>query len=44
MSAYIASTPVTASTTAASGKNAVEKWLKKKSSAYVGESASRIFG
>ena len=33
MSAYSASAPVTASTTAASAKNAIEKWSKKKSSA-----------
>ena len=44
MSAYSASAPVTASTTAASAKNAIEKWPKKKSSAYVGDSALRISG
>ena len=44
MSAYSASAPVIASTTAASEKNAIEKWPPRKPSAYVGESAFRISG
>ena len=35
---------MTASTTAASAKNAIEKWLKKNSIAYVGDNAFRISG
>ena len=44
MSAYSASAPVTASTTAASEKNAIAKWPTKNPTAYVGDSASRIAG
>ena len=43
-SAYSASAPVIASTTAASEKNAIEKWPDRKPRAYVGESAFRIAG
>ena len=44
MSAYSASAPVTASTIAASAKNAMPKWPTRKPSAYVGDSALRICG
>ena len=44
MSAYSASAPVTARTTAVREKNAVPKWPARKPSAYVGDSASRITG
>jgi uncharacterized Zn-binding protein involved in type VI secretion len=44
MSAYRASAPVTASTTAASEKNEVVKCPNRNVSAYVGDSALRIDG
>ena len=44
MSAYRASAPVTASTTAASEKNDVPKCPNRNESAYVGDSALRIDG
>ena len=44
MSAYSASAPVTARTTAASEKNATGKCPARKPTAYVGDSALRIAG